>query len=103
MYQFSSYVLQVELLKVLCQDSRFSELLDYTFEENKNPSQLSLYYNSVMDSVSAFTSFSKLIDACWNERCEDSVTLQNNLDTIGTDVKKFLSNTVAKQKKISLF
>jgi len=98
-YEFSAYVLQVEILKILCQDSRFEELLNYTFEETTSPSQLALYYNSVMDSNSAFTKFSKLIDSCLDSRFDEDPQLENTFDLLSSEKKSFLYNAISKQKR----
>lgn len=55
------YSLQLFLLKKLNENTSFEELLDLTFEE-KTSKELPLYFNSVLFSPTAFTSFSRNID-----------------------------------------
>lgn len=97
-YDFNCYKLQVIILEQLCNNSKFRQLLDYTFEEDTTPSQLALYFNEVMGSGSAFTSFSRQIDLLTESAISGNDSIS---ERIAIEIKKeiYLFNTKARIKK----
>lgn len=91
-YNFNCYIMQVQLLEELAKDSTFKRLLDNTFEEDKTPSELALYFNEVMGDGSAFSSLSREIDRFYEGFSANSDTsIRASLEKIQMDILKFKS------------
>ena len=96
-HNFVVYIFQVGILKTLCTNSRFRELLDYTFEEESSPSQLALYFNDVMGDGSAFTCFSKHIDTIVESVISENSRIPKEVgEALKMDIVKFI--TLARKK-----
>lgn len=78
-----NYPIQRFYLERLCIDNKFKELLDESFYDTNEPTQLATYFNNVVGSSSGFTTFSreldKLIDFAEEDNKEAFKMQMNNL------------------------
>lgn len=96
-YDYSDYLFQTTLIKKLCEDKTFSNLLDETFIDNSNPPKVITYYNDIFNSPCAFTDLSKEIDIISNSIKENEIITQFN--KIKNLVSKYIIITKNKKDK----
>lgn len=87
----NTYLLQTSLIEKLSFDLKFFELLDETFEEMENHSKLEKYFNSIMNSSTAFSRLSKLIDTIYMGLVNgtDKILLQKNIIELNAIVQEY--------------
>ncbi len=87
----NTYLLQTSLIEKLSFDLKFFELLDETFEEMENHSKLEKYFNSIMNSSTAFSRLSKLIDTVYIGLVNgtDKILLQKNIIELNAIVQEY--------------
>ena len=59
--KFQDYLLETSMIDTLCKNPKFQELVDQSFVEEEIPAQAIQYFNSVMNSSSAFLELGKLL------------------------------------------
>lgn len=96
---FSCYPLQTNLLMLLCNNKNFEQALEASFDEEVMPSSVSVYYNNVIGSPSAFSSLSKKIDTIANQiqRNETEPKSKELLEDIYRDTAIFLMKSKVKK------
>lgn len=92
--ELNEYLVPTKLIERLAYDLRFKEFLDETFEEEETHSKLQKYFNDIMNSSTAFSDFSKLVDSVYLEAVNDCNTLkmQYEIMVLNTFIQKYFSN-----------
>lgn len=92
--ELSEYLVPTKLNEKLTYDLKFKELLDETFEEEETHSKLQKYFNSIMNSSTAFSTFSKLIDSVYFEAIYDCNTekMQYDIFKLNAILEEYFSN-----------
>lgn len=92
--ELNEYLVPTKLIESLAYDLRFKELLDETFEEEETHSKLQKYFNEIMNSSTAFSDFSKLVDSVYLEAVNECNTLkmQNDILKLNSFIQKYFSN-----------
>ena len=94
-YNYSDYLLETEIIKLLSSNNNINNLLLESFNEKNMPSSLANYYNRIMDDNTAFTRLSRKLDNVSNSVRDNDIEL--NFKDLGQEVKLFLSKTKIKK------
>lgn len=94
-YNYSDYLLETEIIKMLSNNTHINNLLLETFNEKNIPCSLANYYNNVMDDNTAFTRLSRKLDNVSNSVRDNDIEL--NFKDLGQEIKLFLSKTKIKK------
>lgn len=95
----SSYILPTRIIDCLSEDSSFHQLIDESFENHSTPSAVSTYFNSVMGSANAFTTFSKQLDFCYYHDLDDDCLSKKAVSSLAATCSQFRHLTKTNQKK----
>ena len=94
-YNYSDYLLETEIIKLLSSNNNINNLLLESFNEKNMPSSLANYYNRIMDDNTAFTRLSRKLDNVSNSVRDNDIEL--NFKDLGQEIKLFLSKTKIKK------
>lgn len=96
--ELTRYPLQTNLLSILCDNKNFEQALNASFDEDITPSSVATYYNSIMDSPSAFSRLSKKVDVIINQMQQNKMTSETEemLRDIQRDSSIFLIKSKTK-------
>lgn len=94
------YLVQTTLLDYLCNDKEFSDCVDRSFYDIVFPSHVANYYNSVMDSSTSFSFFSRNLDKCYAEICEENEEqAAATMQILNSEINTFRVKSLKRQQK----
>ena len=94
-YNYSDYLLETEIIKLLSNNNHINNLLVETFNEKNIPSSLANYYNNVMDDNTAFTRLSRKLDNVSNSVRDNEIEI--NFKELSNEIKMFLMKSQIKK------
>lgn len=94
-YNYSDYLLETEIIKLLSNNNCINDLLLETFNEKNIPCSLANYYNIIMDDNTAFTRLSRKLDNISNSVRDNDIEL--NFKDLGQEIKLFLTKSQIKK------
>lgn len=94
-YNYSDYLLETEIIKLLSNNNHINNLLLETFNEKNIPSSLANYYNNVMDDNTAFTRLSRKLDNVSNSVRDNEIEI--NFKELSNEIKMFLMKSQIKK------
>lgn len=94
-YNYSDYLLETEIIKLLSNNNHINNLLVETFNEKNIPSCLANYFNNVMDDNTAFTRLSRKLDNVSNSVRDNEIEI--NFKELSNEIKMFLMKSQIKK------